>query len=69
MYKPRNIIIPVEVKDECRLLIKTTVCIEYCNIKVILILDFDNRNKTDVCNSNVVHSSYREKDSDGASLN
>jgi hypothetical protein len=39
----RNIIIPVEVKDECKLLIKATVCIEYCNIKEILILGFNKR--------------------------
>ena len=38
VYKHRNIIIPVQVKDECRLLIKTVVCIECCNVKEILIL-------------------------------
>jgi hypothetical protein len=59
VYKSRNIIIPVEVKDECKLLIKATVCIEYCNIKEILIL----------CNCNVAHSCYRGKDPDGAALN
>jgi hypothetical protein len=30
--KPRNIIIAVQVKDECRFLINTTVCIEHCNV-------------------------------------
>jgi hypothetical protein len=40
VYKPRNIIIPVEVKDECRLLIKTIICKEYRNIKEILIHGF-----------------------------
>ena len=34
-YKPRNI--PVEVKDERRLLIKTSVFIEHVNIKEILL--------------------------------
>jgi hypothetical protein len=29
VYKPRNIVIPVEVKDECRLLIKTIIFTEY----------------------------------------
>ena len=38
VYKHRNIIIPVQVKDECRLLIKTVVCIECCNVKEIVIL-------------------------------
>jgi hypothetical protein len=69
VYKPRNIIIPVQVKDERWLLIKTVVCLECCNIKEILILVFDNRRKTDVCKSNVAHNSYREKDPDGAALN
>ena len=68
MYKSRNIIIPVLVKDECKLLIKATVCIEYCNIKEILIIGFDKRRKTDLCNSNIAHNSYREKDPDGAAL-
>jgi len=44
VYKSRNII-PVEVKDKCKLLIKATVCIEYCNIKEILIIGFDKRRK------------------------
>jgi hypothetical protein len=39
-YKPRNIIIPVELKDLCRLLIKTFVCIEYCKVKELLIHGF-----------------------------
>ena len=38
VYKHRNIIIPVQVKDECRLLIKTAVCIEYCNVRKFLSL-------------------------------
>ena len=60
VYKNRNIIIPVQVKDECRLLIKTSVCIEYCNVKEILINGFDNRRKTDVSLSNTAHSPYRK---------
>jgi len=55
VYKSRNVIIPVEVKGECKLLI-------------ILILGFDKRRKTDLCNSNIAHNSYREKDPDGAAL-
>ena len=35
VYKPRNI--PVQVKDECRLLIKTTVFIEHHTVKEILL--------------------------------
>jgi len=35
--KPKNIIIAVQAKDECGLLINTTVCIEHCNVKGILI--------------------------------
>jgi len=33
VYKPRNI--PVQVQDECRLLIKTTVFIKHCSVKEI----------------------------------
>jgi hypothetical protein len=36
VYKPRNI--PVQVKDECRLLIETIVFIELCTIKEISVL-------------------------------
>jgi hypothetical protein len=36
VYKPRNI--PVQVKDECRLLIETAVFIEHCTIKEISVL-------------------------------
>jgi len=68
VYKSRNIVIPVEVKDECKLLIKATVCIEYCNIKEILNLVFNTRRKTDLCNCNLAHNSYREEDPDGAAL-
>ena len=67
VYKSRNII-PVEVKDECKLLIKAIVCIEYCNIKEILNLVFNPRRKTDLCNSSIAHNSYKEKDPDGAAL-
>ena len=58
------------VKDECYLLIKATVCIlvEYCNIKEILNLVFNTRRKTDLCNCNIAHNSYRKKDPDGAAL-
>jgi hypothetical protein len=34
--RPRNIITAVQVKDECRLLIKTAICIEHHNVKGIL---------------------------------
>jgi hypothetical protein len=44
VYKPRNI--PVQVKDECRLLIKTIVFIEHCNIKEIPVQGFYNTWKT-----------------------
>jgi len=46
LYKPRNIIIPVEVKDECILVIKATVCIEYRNIKDIMFRGIYNMWKT-----------------------
>jgi hypothetical protein len=36
VYKPRNI--PVQVKDECRLLIETAVFIELCTIKETSVL-------------------------------
>ena len=44
VYMPRNI--PVRVKDECRLLIKTIVFIEHHNIKEILFHDLYNTWKT-----------------------
>jgi hypothetical protein len=69
VYKPMNIIIALQVKCECRLLIKTVVCIENCNVEEIVIHDFDNRRNTDVCLSNVTHSYYREKDPVGVAPN
>ena len=44
VYKPRNI--PVQVKDECRLLIKTVVFIEHFNVKKILLHGLYNSWKT-----------------------
>jgi len=44
VYKPRNI--PVQVKDECRLLIKTIVFIEHCTLKEILPCGLYNAWKT-----------------------
>jgi hypothetical protein len=44
VYKPRNI--PVEVKDECRLPIKTVVFMEHCNIKEIPVRGLYNTWKT-----------------------
>jgi len=44
VYKPRNI--PVQVKDECRLLIKIIVFIEHHNIKEILLHGLYNMWKT-----------------------
>ena len=38
--KPRNVIIALQVNYECRLLIKTIVCIEHSNVKGILIHDY-----------------------------
>jgi hypothetical protein len=38
VYKPRITIIPIQVEDEYRPVIRTTVCIEYHNVKEILIL-------------------------------
>ena len=35
--KHKIVIIAVQVKDECRLLIKTIACIEHWNVKGILI--------------------------------
>jgi hypothetical protein len=40
VYKPRNI--PVQVKDDCRLLIKTAVFIEHRNVKEILLHGLSN---------------------------
>jgi len=68
-YKPRNTTIPVQVKDECRLLTKTVVCLEYGNVKEILIPGFDSRWKTNTFLSNLAHNSYGEQDPDGAALN
>jgi len=69
VYKPTNIIICRQVKDECRLLIKTVVCMVNLNVEEILVNDFDNRRNTDVCLSNVTHSYYREKDPVGVAPN
>ena len=44
VYKPRNI--RVQVKDDCRLLIKTIVFIEHCNIKKIPVHGLYNMWKT-----------------------
>jgi len=68
-YKPRNTTIPVQVKDECRLLTKTVVCLEHCNVKEIRIFGFNSRWKTNTCLSNLAHNSYREQDPDGTALN
>jgi hypothetical protein len=44
VYRPRNI--PAQVKDECRLLIKTVVFIEHCNIKEVPVCVLYNSWKT-----------------------
>ena len=44
VYKPRNI--PVQVKDECRLLIKIIVFIEHFNVKEIVVHGLYNSWKT-----------------------
>ena len=44
VYKPRNI--PVQVKDGCRLLIKTVVFIEHFSVKEILVHSLYNSWKT-----------------------
>ena len=69
IYKRRNVIIPVQVKDECSLPIKSVVCQEYCNVKEVLIFGFDNRRKINACLSNVAHSTYGEQGPDSAALN
>ena len=44
VYKTRNI--PVQVKDECRLLIKTAVFVQHLNVKKILLHGLYNSWKT-----------------------
>ena len=44
VYRSRNI--PVQMKDECRLLIKTVVFMEHCNVKEIPVHGLYNTWKT-----------------------